>query len=117
MISQCIVCGAVPPGSRGECKACQVRATGWRGDWLDFAGRVEARMAQGAEEYGGNSYGQDPAALVDEVRQELLDVAGWASILDARLAAIGAKLARVEVSQSQPARCHEDRGRTDENKP
>lgn len=143
MTMECVACGASPPGSGRECRACgcyQVgerqcfdcdhrytgpircpacgvgmgepldAATGWRGDWRQFAGRVEKRMARGAEEYGGNSYNEDPAVLVAEVRQELLDVAGWASILDARLEAIGAKLARVEVSQRQVARCHEDGG-------
>ena len=99
MISECVACGASPPGSGATCKACQARPTGWRGDWLGFAARVETRMARGAQEYNGDSYNEDPAALVAEVRQELLDVAGWASILDARLAKIGDKLARIEVSQ------------------
>jgi hypothetical protein len=49
--------------------------------WLQLRARLEA----GARSYGEASYRREPAELVDEIEQELLDVCGWAFILWCRL--------------------------------
>lgn len=47
----------------------------------DFAATVTARMLVGREEYGDGSFLRPPAELVGELREEALDVVGWAYIL------------------------------------
>lgn len=57
-----------------------------RREQLDaFLGEVEKRMAAGEPVFGDRNYSSDPVVLIGEVQQELEDVAGWASILWARL--------------------------------
>jgi len=58
-----------------------------------FAAAVQARLVQSAATYGDRSFGADPAALVVELKQECLDLAGWGFILWTRLEAIKASLA------------------------
>lgn len=55
-------------------------------DFPAFAAQVRTRLEAGRAEYGDRSFDADPARLVDEVEQELLDVVGWAFILYRRLA-------------------------------
>lgn len=43
-----------------------------------FLAAVDARLEKGAVEYGDTSPSKNYSVLVDEVQQELLDVAGWA---------------------------------------
>ena len=57
----------------------------------DFVEDVRQRLDAGAREYGQQSFEREPADLVEEIRQELRDVAGWAYVLDQRLARIQAK--------------------------
>ena len=52
-------------------------------DWLGFAEAVRARL-----DYGDRSFPSYPAALLDEVAEELLDVCGWCYVLWSRLRAI-----------------------------
>lgn len=49
-----------------------------------FLDRLQARLETGTAEYGNRSFLRQPAELVDEVLQELLDVVGWIYILWAK---------------------------------
>lgn len=56
-----------------------------RREQLDcFLGAVERRMERAEQTFGDRSYSRDPLDLLREVKEELEDVAGWASILWAR---------------------------------
>lgn len=46
-----------------------------------FLAGLAARLEQGAIEYGNQSFVRPVAALVDEIRQELLDEVGWIYVL------------------------------------
>ena len=50
-----------------------------------FMGRVRARLAAGARDYGDASFHRPVGELVDEIQQEVEDVAGWGLILWLRL--------------------------------
>ena len=50
-----------------------------------FVGRLRARLAAGAREYGDASFQRSAADLVDEVQRELADVCGGSLILWVRL--------------------------------
>lgn len=60
--------------------------------WPAFVASVRARLELGRSTYGDESFGRDPAALLSEVAEELLDVAGWSFILWARVQVLAAKL-------------------------
>jgi hypothetical protein len=54
--------------------------------YLDrFVARLRARLEVGAREYGDRSFTRPAAEGVDEVQQELEDVAGWGLLLWIRL--------------------------------
>lgn len=53
--------------------------------WPQFVAMVEARLEQGVRDYGDKSFAKSPAALIGEIKQELLDVCGWGFILWDRL--------------------------------
>ena len=63
----------------------------------DYFVAVRARLRQGEREYGGRSFSADPRVLLEEIRDELRDVAGWAFILDCRLERVAAAFDRVLV--------------------
>jgi hypothetical protein len=48
------------------------------GCFFDFISKVEARLREGKREYGDSSF--KGKLKLEEIQQELLDVAGWASI-------------------------------------
>ena len=50
-----------------------------------FVARLRARLAAGAVTYGNTSFTRPAADLVDEVMQELEDVADWSLLLKIRL--------------------------------
>jgi len=54
---------------------------------------VRLRMDQGREAYEDQSFTRPPEALAGEIKEELLDVCGWAFILRCRVAAIGTECA------------------------
>lgn len=56
-----------------------------RNDCEAFLDRVRARLAAGAAEYGDRSFTRPTDDLLDEIQQELEDVAGWGAILWARI--------------------------------
>lgn len=53
-----------------------------------FTERIKARLEMGRATYGDASFELPPAALVEEIRQEVLDVAGWAFVMYCRLQAL-----------------------------
>lgn len=55
---------------------------------VDFLHAVGRRVDAGAVAYGDRSFSRPPAELIREIREEVQDVAGWAFILDCRLAAL-----------------------------
>ena len=73
----------------------------WRraAEWHDYAAAVESRLAIGERDYGDKSFSREPTALVEEIRQELCDVAGWAFVLDQRLAKVAAVLDALKPSR------------------
>ena len=72
----------------GAQNAPTAASTDWRGRFPEFAAAVEARCEKGAATYGDASFGRPVAELLDEVEEELLDVAGWAFVLWTRLRAL-----------------------------
>jgi hypothetical protein len=50
-----------------------------------FVARLRKRLIKGAETYGDSSFARPAAELVDEIQQELEDVAGWGLLLWIRL--------------------------------
>lgn len=53
--------------------------------WRIFMCRVEERLKEGETQYGNKSYAKNPDALLNEIQQEVEDIAGWGAILWARL--------------------------------
>lgn len=54
----------------------------------EFTARIRARLDMGRATYGDASFTLPPVALVEEIRQEVLDVAGWAFVMYCRLQAL-----------------------------
>ncbi len=50
-----------------------------------FTTRTRLRMETGARTYGNHSLSAKPAALLDEIQEELEDVAGWTVLMWYRL--------------------------------
>lgn len=71
--------------------------------WPEFATRVRERLDAGRAAYGDRSFSANPARLVEEIRQELLDVCAWAFILASRLDAMESELAK---QQTGNCACH-----------
>jgi hypothetical protein len=72
----------------------------WRGIVSDhqryypeFAEAVRARLMKGGIVYENRSFSKDPAELIEELRQEALDLAGWGFVLYCRLQAMTEALA------------------------
>jgi hypothetical protein len=51
------------------------------GDGREFLDRVRARLEVGQREYADRSYRRPPLELLEEIQEELEDVAAWSSIL------------------------------------
>ena len=51
----------------------------------EFCARVQQRLESGKRVYGDSSFDRTMEGLVEEIRQEVLDVAGWAVIAYAKL--------------------------------
>lgn len=50
-----------------------------------FQRDVATRMRKGQEEYGDRSFRSSPLALIEELKEEVLDIAGWGYVLWKRL--------------------------------
>lgn len=57
-------------------------------EFNDFVYALEARLDAGEQEYGDSSFSKHPLVLVQEIQEELLDVANWAFILYSRMSSI-----------------------------
>ena len=62
-----------------------------------FVARLRARLVAGAATYGEASFQRPAAELVEEVQQELEDVAGWSLILWSRLERLRAGVEAIAV--------------------
>ena len=73
----------------GACLQPRVPATGGRlkiqADWERFAAKVHARLVQGERVFDNKSLDKANIDLVDEIQQELEDIAGWGVLLWIRL--------------------------------
>jgi hypothetical protein len=57
----------------------------WRDRWPDYAKRCYQRLEVGEREYGDRSFADRPDVLLQQIREELEDVAAWSFILHCRL--------------------------------
>ena len=73
-------------------------------DFVRFVDAVVARLEKGEREYGGRSFDLASPRLLDEVLEELEDVAGWAFILWCRLRRVRDVLAFAEAGTSRKDR-------------
>ena len=71
-----------------------------------FVADVRARLERGRATYGDRSFARDPAELLHEIDEELLDVCGWSFILRERLRGIERALGCL-AAKSAPAEEHE----------
>lgn len=65
-------------------------------DIAQFVAQLRARLAAGARQYGNRSFERPLAEVVEEIEQELLDVAGWGLIAWTRLQRVRAAVERVD---------------------
>jgi hypothetical protein len=82
----------LPPYARFAVVVSDNGAGGYLEDFRQFAVAVTERLRKGEETYRGYSFSAEPRALVEEIRNELRDVAGWAFLLDCRLARVADEL-------------------------
>ena len=61
-----------------------------------FVAHLRARLVAGAAAYGQVSFQRPCSELIDEIQQELEDVAGWGLILWVRLERLRARVAVVD---------------------
>lgn len=54
-------------------------------DFPEFVANVRSRLERGKKDYGDVSFERPLQEVVDEIRQEALDLCGWSFILWARL--------------------------------
>ena len=54
-------------------------------DYELFVNATYQRLRKGAEEYGNESFSASPLELITELKEEVLDIAGWGYILWQRL--------------------------------
>jgi len=66
-----------------------------------FCAAIAGRLAAGAKEYGDVSFTRPVGDLLEEIEQELFDVAGWAFVLWVRVRALRAE-ADPSVRDPQP---------------
>jgi hypothetical protein len=82
--------------------------SGYLDDFQHFAVSVSERLQKGQESYQGRSFSAEPRALIGEIRDELRDVAGWAFVLDCRLARVAEALEQASVTTAgETDRCTE----------
>ena len=65
-------------------------------DLAPFVVRLRTRLEAGAKTYGNASFTRPTLELVDEVQQELEDVAGWSLLLWIRLDRLRSRVARID---------------------
>jgi hypothetical protein len=70
-------------------------------DLVRFVQRLRARLVAGATVYGNESFTRPAIELVDEIQQEIEDVAGWGLILWIRLERLRERVAGVVAAAEQ----------------
>lgn len=63
----------------------------------EFASRVRQRLESGKRVYGDASFEKPLVVLIEEIRQEVLDQAGWAFIAYERLTELEKKILMLEA--------------------
>ena len=82
--------------------------------WPAFASEVRARLEAGRAAYGDKSFHREPDALLAELQQEALDLAGWGFILFQRLERAREALRLGDVGKAELAARQEGGNRGDE---
>lgn len=73
--------------------------------WPEFARRVRDRLDAGRVAYGDRSFSAEPDALLRELQQEALDLAGWGFVLFQRIERMRkASAAAATTTSALPAR-------------
>lgn len=67
--------------------------------WRIFLSRVEERLKEGQRQYGDRSYTKNPDVLLNELQQEVEDIAGWGVILWIRLEAMRTQVRKMNSSE------------------
>lgn len=67
--------------------------------WRIFLSRVEERLKEGQIQYGNKSFTKNPDALLNELQQEVEDIAGWGVILWIRLEAMREQVRKMNSSE------------------
>jgi len=74
----------------------------------DFIAAVAARLEKGREAYNDQSFSRPPGELVGEIKEELVDVCGWAFVLWCRLRDLEQRLAERITAAYLPDQQRED---------
>ncbi len=69
--------------------------------WPTFRKLVRSRLAAGARSYG-SSASRPLCSTLDEISEELADVAGWATVAFSRIEALKARAEVLEAAQPMP---------------
>lgn len=77
----------------------------------EFCTRVQARLESGKRVYGDSSLERPLVSLIEEIRQEVLDQAGWAFLAFERLADLEGQVQILEARrrEAQDAQCSKTR--------
>jgi hypothetical protein len=76
-----------------------------------FETMVRRRLWRGARDYGDASFARPVTDLLDEIEQELADVAGWAAVAFEKLARLRALADRAGGTHSRSSRRGAQHGR------
>jgi len=63
-----------------------------------FMQEIHSRMEAGHREYGDKSFLRPPLALVEEIKEEVLDICGWAFILYRRVSKLAEKAGELDAT-------------------
>ena len=70
--------------------------------FVEFTDRIRQRLQMGKRVYGDSSFDRPLPSLVEQIRPEVLDAAGWAFILYERLEELGAHVKVAVELQAAP---------------
>ena len=77
-------------------------------DWLaEYQRRIRLRIKQGAQEYGDTSFLSSPLALIEEIQQEIEDIAGWGFLLWTRLERMKRLASKLDTKELLNGDCDE----------
>jgi hypothetical protein len=62
-----------------------------------FEARLRDKLQKGYEEHTDASFARMPEELVEELREECIDIAGWAMVLDTRIGAMTGHLETMRI--------------------